>query len=82
MCLEASWILVYIFQVLDLFIFKCYFKLSSTVLETMVPEHFVFNAKQKTTLAVNRTRNTTQACSLPFIAFLQSRLLERFVHLV
>lgn len=41
MCLKASWVLVNIFQVLDNAA-VVYFKHSSTVLETMMPEHFVF----------------------------------------
>lgn len=45
-------------------------------------QNTLFYAKQKTTRAVNRTGNTTQACSFPFIAFLQGRVLEQFVHLV
>lgn len=46
MCLEASWILVNIFQVLDNAVLV-YFKHSSTVLETIVPEHFVFLQNRK-----------------------------------
>lgn len=46
MCLEASWILVNIFQVLDNAVLV-YFKHSSTVLETIMPEHFVFMQNRK-----------------------------------
>lgn len=46
MCLKASWVLVNIFQVLDNAA-VVYFKHFSPVLETVMPEHFVFMQNRK-----------------------------------
>lgn len=70
MCLEASRVLVSVVQMLDNAVLV-YFKHSSSI-GYCHARTLCFYAKLKTTLAANRTGNTTESSSLPFIALLKA----------